>query len=235
VSVASDGAQANRSAWEPAISADGRFVAFRSSATNLVPGDTNDMGDVFLHDRATGETTRVSVASDATQGDSGSGTPAISADGRFVAFHSSAATLVSDDTNLGLDVFVHDRVTGETTRVSVSSDGQQADEAAWVPSISADGRHISFQSRARTLVGDTDAGSTSDVFVHDRITRRTRLASVTSDGVQANGDSSTSSAAMSAVGDRITFSSGATNLWPSDPGWPPSLATAVFLHTPAAA
>ena len=158
VSVASSGVQGNGRSCCPSISADGRFVAFASEASNLVPGDTNGAWDVFVYDRQTGEITRVSVASDGAQGNGDSGGPAISADGRFVAFYSSASNLVPGDTNGVEDVFVHDRLTGQTTRVSVASDGAQGNDLSWQPSISADGRFVAFASRASNLVpGDTMA------------------------------------------------------------------------------
>jgi archaellum component FlaF (FlaF/FlaG flagellin family) len=129
-----------------------------------VPGDTNGTWDVFVHDRVTGQTTRVSVASDGTQGNGHSGSPSISADGRYVAFSSSASNLVPGDTNGRGDVFVHDRLTGQTTRVSVASDGTQGNGDSWWPSISADGRYVAFASEASNLVpGDTNG--TWDVFV----------------------------------------------------------------------
>ena len=111
VSVASDGSQANERSYWPAITTDGRYVAFTSRASNLVPEDTNNADDVFVHDRQTGITHRVSVDSSGNQGNSSSGLwgPAISGDGRYVAFGSSATNLVSDDTNGYEDVFVHDR------------------------------------------------------------------------------------------------------------------------------
>src|SRR5439155_1595412 len=126
VSVASDGTRGSGSL--PSISANGRLVAFESFASNLVSGDTNNSDDVFVHDRLTGATERVSVASDATQGNGGSGGASISADGRFVAFRSNASNLSSGDTDGGEDVFVHDRMTGVTERVSVASDGTQHGE-----------------------------------------------------------------------------------------------------------
>jgi len=125
VSVASDGAQGNDYSYSPSISADGRYVAFDSSASNLVSGDTNGARDVFVHDRQGGGTTRVSVTSDGAQGGTGSWNPSISADGRYVAFYSGASNLVSGDTNGTDDVFVHDGQTGQTTRISVASDGSQ--------------------------------------------------------------------------------------------------------------
>ena len=127
----------------PSISADGRFVAFESLASNLVPGDTNGVGDVFVHDRQTGTTERVSVSSAGTQGNGDSAVPSISADGRFVAFVSVASNLVPGDTNGRLDVFVHDRQTGTTERVSVSSAGTQGNGASG----------ISLDQRRRPLRG----------------------------------------------------------------------------------
>ena len=157
VSVASDGTQSNNSSYNPSISANGRYVAFESEATNLVRGDTNNFRDIFVHDRQTGQTTRVSVASDGTQANGHSYDPSISADGRYVAFASLANNLVSGDTNDQQDIFVHDRQTGQTTRVSVASDGTQASGHSFNPSISADGRYVAFVSSASNLVGgDTE-------------------------------------------------------------------------------
>src|SRR5437867_6951292 len=176
VSVASDGTQGNSPSRIPAISADGRVVAFVSSAWNLVPADTNGAYsgdyDVFVYDRQTGTTERVSVASDGTQGNSSSYSPALSADGRFVAVASYATNLVPGDTNAAPDVFVHDRQTGTTERVSVASDVTQGNNGSENPSLSADGRFVAFQSWATNLVpGDTNAAP--DVFVHDRQTGTT--------------------------------------------------------------
>src|SRR5436189_117254 len=123
VSVASGGTEGDDASLGSALSADGRFVAFDSDATNLVAGDTNGATDVFVHDRQTGTTERVSVASDGTQANNVSSYPALSADGRFVAFQSDATNLVVGDTNGKTDVFVHDRQTGTTARASVASGG----------------------------------------------------------------------------------------------------------------
>jgi archaellum component FlaF (FlaF/FlaG flagellin family) len=166
-SVDSSGIQGNRNSGNPSISADGRYVAFDSAATNLVPGDTNGLVDVFVHDRQTGRTTRVSVDSKEIQGNNASWEPSISADGRYVAFDSAATNLVPGDTNYVVDVFVHDRQTGQTTRVSVDSNGIQANqESVGLVGISADGRYVAFDSYATNLVpGDTN--DLVDVFVHD--------------------------------------------------------------------
>ena len=134
-------------------------------------GDTNGASDVFVHDRQTGETRRVSVASDGTQGNSQSNEPSPSADGRYVAFSSVSSTLVADDTNGTYDVFVHDRQTGETQRVSVSSNGAQGKLESHQPSLSAGRSNVAFIVVATTLVAGDTTG-TRDVFVHDRQDRR---------------------------------------------------------------
>jgi Tol biopolymer transport system component len=165
-SVGVDGAEGNGSSFGSSISADGRYVAFASSAATLVPGDTNGAEDVFVHDRSTGHTTRVSLSSLGVQGDRDSYDPAISADGRYVAFASFATTLVPGDANRELDVFLHDRDSGATTLVSVASDGAQGDGPSLAPSISGDGRRVAFESDAANLVAG-DANRTEDVFVRD--------------------------------------------------------------------
>ncbi|MCC6178287.1 MAG: PD40 domain-containing protein [Chloroflexi bacterium] len=168
VSVASSGSQANNMSDAPALSADGRYVAFMSFATNLVAGDTNGMADVFVRDRQTGTTERVSVASSGSQANNMSDAPALSADGRFVAFTSSASNLVPGDTHGMADIFVRDRQTGTTERVSVASSSSQANNMSADPTLSADGRFVAFKSWASNLVpGDTN--DTNDVFVRDRL------------------------------------------------------------------
>ena len=146
-------------------------MAFASLANNLVSGDTNDQQDIFVHDRQTGQTTRVSVASGGAQANDFSSNPSISADGRYVAFVSSASNLVGGDTEppilpsttslpnnpassyLGVNnVFVHDRWTGATTLVSVAIDGSESSGHSEEVSISADGRYVAFRSWASNLV-----------------------------------------------------------------------------------
>jgi Tol biopolymer transport system component len=165
MSVDSGGAQGNASCTSPSISGDGRYVAFDSLASNLVPFDTNGVRDVFVHDRQTGTTERVSVDSAGVQGTAGSFVPSISSDGRYVAFFSFAIDLVPSDTNATSDVFVHDRQTGTTERVSRSSAGSQANGYSAEPSISSDGRYVAFESDASNLV-PSDTNSVDDVFVH---------------------------------------------------------------------
>src|SRR5439155_1747545 len=161
VSVASDGSQANGESDSAAMSADGRFVAFRSAASNLVKGDTNGLPDIFVYEVATGKTERVTVSTGGAQSNGDGRNPAISADGsqaqgaslsasvsdggRFVAFSSNAANLVPGDTDKHRDVFVRDLAPGGTvTLVSASSSGAASDGDSGGPSISADGRFVAF-------------------------------------------------------------------------------------------
>jgi Tol biopolymer transport system component len=166
VSVRSDGTEADQASAAPSISADGRYVAFVSDATNLVANDTNGSTDVFVHDRQTGTTTRVSVDSAGVEGNGISNFPSISSDGRYVALESDADNLVADDNNGSADVFVHDLQTGTATRVSVDSAGVEGNGNSNAPSISADGRSVAFESDADNLVaGDTNTAP--DIFVDD--------------------------------------------------------------------
>jgi len=213
VSVASDGTQANSDSWDPSISADGRWVTYGSWASNLVASDSNEQPDVFVWDRVSGATQRVSVASDGTQAYSGSYDPAISADGRWVTYLSYASNLVAGDTNGDYDVFVWDRVSGVTERVSVGSDGTQANSKSWNPAISADGRWVTYYSYASNLVaGDTNGDY--DVFVWDRVSGVTQRVSMASDGAQANYGSY--APAVSADGRWVTYESDAPNLVAGD-------------------
>jgi Tol biopolymer transport system component len=231
VSVASDGTQASSGSSRPSISADGRYVAFASDASNLVSGDTNGQKDIFVFDRHTGQTTRVSMASDGTQANSISDWPSISADGRYVAFSSFASNLVLGDTNGRGDIFVHDRLTGETTRVSVASDGTQANGTSSWPSISADGRYVAFGSDA-TSFGNTDFRT--DIFVHDRQTKETARVSVASDGSTGIGYSdfgtvvtgSSYTPSISADGRYVAFVADAINFTPGDTNKKPD----IFVH-----
>ena len=215
VSVASDGTEGNDNSYHPAISADGRYIAFYSLASNLVISDTNGTGDIFVHDRQTGQTTRVSVASDGSEGNSPSYSSAltISADGRYVAFQSFSSNLVSGDTNLAIDIFVHDQQTGQTTRVSVASDGSEGNGSSHYPDISADGRYVTFQSEASNLVSG-DSNGIEDIFVHDRQTGQTTRSSIASDGTEGNGTSYYPD--ISADGRYVTFNSEASNLVSED-------------------
>jgi len=260
VSVSSNGAQA-KAASDPNggsaamdLSADGRYVLFRSDAPNLVPGDTNRKSDAYIHDRGTGKTRRIPPAGlgvtagvlsadgryavlDAggnvyrydlwhrrllrltTGANSWSDGGSVSADGRYVAFTSNASNLVHGDTNKLPDVFVRDVRTGRTTRVSVTSAGNQGvgkrySNGSNAPTISSDGRYVAFHSDMRNLVpGDTN--DVADIFVHDLATGRTQRVSVSSTGRQANAES-LGAASFSADGRYVAFSSLATNLVADD-------------------
>lgn len=214
VSVATEGTQANAPSYNPSISADGRYVAFYSLANNLVDGDTNGATDIFVRDRQTGQTSRVSVASDSTPGNNLSFNPSISGNGRHVAFTSSANNLVLGDNNGYQDVFVHNRQLGLTRLVSVSSGGAaQGNNVSYYPSISANGQYVAFDSDASNLVtGDTNG--VRDIFFHDQGNTMTYRVSVSTGGTQANGASYNPS--ISADGRYVAFESDATNLVDGD-------------------
>ena len=216
VSVGSAGEEGNNSSssWNCSVSADGRFVAFESHASNFVPGDTNNALDVFVRDRLAGVTERVSVSSAGLQGDAVSNHPILSADGRFTAFF-TVSNLVPEDANGMGDVFVRDRQTGTTERVSVSSTGEEANGDSAPGAISSDGRFVAFWSYATNLVsGDTNGAD--DIFVHDRQTGATERVSVNSSGEQGNVGSANPWCAISADGRFVAFGSDATNLVPGD-------------------
>lgn len=209
ISVATGGAQADDASYKPSMSPDARFIAFESLASNLVPEDSNGVRDVFVHDRQTATTQRVSVASDGTQGDEESRFPSLSPDGRYIAFQSDATNLVPTDANGSDDVFLHDRQTGTTERVSVAPDGTEGNDDSRVPSIAADGRTVAFWSAASNLVpGDTAIGA--DVFVRDGQTGLIERVSVGPAGVEGNDWSY--GAVITPDGRRIAFESAASNL-----------------------
>jgi Tol biopolymer transport system component len=171
----------------PAISANGRYVAFISEA-HLVSGDAGRHRDVYVRDRKRHTTRLISVSSTGHSGNDDSGTAAVSADGRYVAFGSFATNLVPGDTNGVVDVFVRDRKLHVTSRVSVSSTGIQGDFHSGEPAISRDGRYVAFDSLATSLVpGDTN--DRTDVFVRDRTLNATRRVSVNTAGDQGDEDS----------------------------------------------
>lgn len=195
----------------PAISADGRFVAFDSTATNLIAGG-NLPFNIFVHDRLTDTTEIVSVSSRGRQGEGLSSSPDVSADGRFVAFDSDAANLARGDRNGTTDVFWHDRATGETILVSLGADGQQGMSSNHAPAISADGRFIVFHANSALVPEDTN--DTTDVYLRDVQAGTTTLVSVALDGAAGNGTSFIQD--ISANGQIVAFVSSATNLIPDD-------------------
>ncbi len=171
------GVSGNSWSGAPAMSADGSAIAFVSQASDLVSGDTNAVTDVFVRRLSPASTIRVSVAGDGTEanGPSHNCLPSLSADGRYVAFGSSASNLVAGDTNAVSDIFVHDLQTGATTRVSPMPDGTQASRGCSCPSISADGRYVAFDTALNPLT------STTRVYLHDRTSGRTVVLPVPAD------------------------------------------------------
>lgn len=194
----------------PDISGDGRFLVFVSADDSIVDGDTNGANDVFVRDTVSGTTKRVSVASDGTQGNGGSYQPRISANGRYVVFASSASNLVSGDTNGEGDVFVHDRETHKTVRVSLTSRGRQSNGDSAQPDISDDGKRVVFTSTATNLTGRDRNGTSYDVYLRDLRARTTKRLDVSASGRQANQEAS--EARISGDGSTVAFISGATNL-----------------------
>jgi Tol biopolymer transport system component len=172
VSVATGGGQANDlsySAWSPGtVSPDGRYVAFLSGASNLVPGDTNGIWDIFIRDRERGTTERMSVSSSGAQATSMSFGGVVSRDGRYVSFMSAAPELVPGDLNGLQDVFVRDRVAGTTVRATVSSRGVQSNGDTWEPSLmTADGSRVFFNNTGTNLVDLASPPGQSKVFMHE--------------------------------------------------------------------
>ena len=224
VSVNSAGVQGDGHSSMPSISADGRYVVFQSVATNLVAIDSNSATDIFLRDRSTTTTKRLSVNSSEQQAVGGGSEEAqISADGSRVVFRSVANNLAPGDTNGVFDIFVRDITAGTTTRVSVSSGGAEANGASKEPTISADGTRVAFVSSATNLVaGDTNAKD--DIFVHDLETGETRRVSVTSAGAEASGASEKPS--ISGTGQFIAFRSIANDLVTGDT----NIAQDIFRH-----
>ncbi len=201
----------NGSSYQPAITPDGRYVGFASLASNLVPGDTNGKGDVFVNDREGSVTLRrVSVSSTGAQAKGTSSKPAISPDGRYVAFVSTANNLVAGDTNGQADLFLRDIWGGKTTRINVSTSGAQANAAVQdTPVFAGYGRYVAFSSAATNLVnGDTNAAT--DIFVRDFVAKTTSRVSVTTAGKQANGPSFYPT--ISGDGARVAFVTRAANI-----------------------
>jgi len=210
-SVSSAGVQGDLNSTLPCISADGRYVAFQSDASTLVAGDTNGLTDIFVRDRYAGTLRRVNVTAGGAQANGTSSFPAISADGRFVAFRSAASNLLfgfgTGPTTL--EIYVVDLSSGAVSRASEGPFGLAGNHASHTPSISADGRYVAFSSEATNLVAN-DTNDKHDIFVRDRELGVTVRVSVTSTGGQANGDSFDPS--ISGNGRRVAFKSNALNL-----------------------
>lgn len=202
----------NNASDHPGISGNGAFVAFRSSASDLVSADTNNLDDIFVRQMSTNQTFRVSVDSVGTQSLGGdSFNPTLSETGQFVAFVSEATNLVAGDGNLVRDVFVHDRTLGTTTRVSVATSTAEGNAQSYTSFISGNGNFVVFASEATNLDGvSPDTNIYADIFVHDRALAETTRVSLSFFGTESDGHSYTPS--ISREGRYITFASEATNL-----------------------
>jgi hypothetical protein len=201
------------SASNPSISADGRYVSFESDSSLLEVGDTNGKRDIFIHDRVTGSTWRASIATNGAQGNGDSMNSWISGDGRYVVFQSSATNLAPNDNNGTDDIFVRDRQAGTTILVSIDSLGIQGNRWSGSPTISEDGRTVTFYSLSNNLIAH-DGNRLADVFAHDLVSGVTRRISVAADCTESDGYSAWPTPMM---GGRWTaFVSFASNLVPGD-------------------
>lgn len=218
VSVGLHGAQpngeSNGGSGHVGISDDGRFVAFFSTASNLIAGDRNDQQDAFVFDRITKTTTRVSLGMNGQEANNESRDSVdISGDGRFVVFASYASNLIPNDTNNTSDIFVYDLKKCKTIRISVSNDERQANNSSGLPAITKDGRFVGFASSASNLVQE-DTNEAQDFFVRDRQNRVTRRVSVANSGQQT--DMYSYSGDISDNGRIVIFSSDSSNLVKGD-------------------
>ncbi|MET7477362.1 hypothetical protein ABZT17_23755 [Streptomyces sp. NPDC005648] len=198
--------------YDPAISANGRYVAYSTAAADAAPGDTNGRDDVIVHDRVTGRNELVQYRTDGTLGDSASFLTSFGANGRYVAFTTAAQLDPAHEWTHGTNVYVRDRARGTTEQVSIPTRFVYK-SGSWGPSTSADARYVAFSSNVDSLVaGDTN--KTTDVFVFDRKLKTTRRLSTAADGGQADGASQ--GVSLSADGRRAAFVSSADNLVPGD-------------------
>lgn len=216
VATSNTGGQANAQSSGGTVSWDGRLVVFESAASNLVPGDTNGVSDIFFKDTANGLITRISTDPSGNQLNGRSWAPKMNPDGSFVVFQSAASNLAAGDTNGVEDIYVLNVATKTATRASVSSSGVQANGVSELPTISTNGRFVAYRSAANNLVpGDTNG--VTDVFVFDTSSRTTQRVSTNSSGLQANGQSGvTYGAWISGRGNHVVFESDATNLVSGD-------------------
>jgi len=204
---------ANLPSANATISEDGRYIAFHSAASNLVPNDTNNKQDIFLFDRDTKEIKRISISSDGEQANNYSLRPSISGDGRYIAFMSYASNLVENDHNHQLDVYVHDQQNKTTDLVSLSIDGVAGNTKSMNPIISSNGHYVAFESFSNNLI-EEDINENPDIFVRNILKGETEVVSLSSRGQQANHGSSNPS--ISADGRYVLFQSPARNLVPID-------------------
>jgi len=214
-SVATDGTLGDQRASYPAVSPNGQYIVYESDATNLVTGDTNNATDIFVRDRTAGTTDRASLSTSGTQVSDASFDPSVSSNGRYVAFWSGSPDFVSSDTNGSSDVFLRDRTSGTTTRVSVANDGSESNDSSFFPRISASGRYIIFESYASNLT-TTSSNNKLQVYRRDTVDGTTKIVSTSSAGVSGDSDVQQSTVALTDDGDIIIFVSDASNLVSGD-------------------
>ncbi|MFG0247925.1 MAG: SdrD B-like domain-containing protein, partial [Phycisphaeraceae bacterium JB051] len=212
--IALDDTQKNRGYNDPSISADGRYVTFWSTKSNLVADDTNEIPDVFVHDRQTGQTRLVSLSNEGVQANNAGYDPVISPDGRYVAFYSSANNLVTDDTGYTADIFVYDLQSDQIKRITVNAQGDQANRSSYSPTFSADGRYVAFHTQATNLLYGQSTQSSAGIVVYDQLTGDYTYASQSNDGQQANDYAY--DPAISADGSIIVYHTTASNLVDGD-------------------
>jgi len=212
VSLGQGGKQGNDQSYGCRLTDDGKTVVFSSFASNLVPGDTNDIVDVFVRNLVTGAVSRVSVTSTGGQADNSSALDDMTADGRYVVVQSWADNLIAGDTNAALDVYVYDRTARTVERASVSSDGGQASDGGEFATISADGHRVAFQTFSPLASADTN--NVQDIYVRDLAQHTTYFVSRGDSGQVGDGDSVV--ATLDQHGNLVTFSSYADNLVPGD-------------------
>ena len=218
ISIATDGTQGDVNsgglgAGEGHVTSDGRYVVYGSFATTLVPNDLNIKDDIFVRDRLNGTTERVSIATDGAEGNDHSMYGSISEDGRYVVYYSTADTLVLDDNNEVADIFLRDRQTGETERISGGTGDLEANGVSRFPDVSSDGRYVVYQSFASNLV-PSDENESFDIFRYDRQTGETQRISLPPSGGEAHG--ATTAAKVNSDGSVVVFQSVADDLAPSD-------------------
>ncbi|HEY6094691.1 MAG TPA: cadherin-like domain-containing protein [Gallionellaceae bacterium] len=206
VSVSTNTTEGNQASWMGAVSSEGGYIAFHTSASNLISGGSSS-GNILLHDRVTNETSLVSVDLNGLPALQGGQQPAVSSDGRYVAFSSFDSNLIAADSNASPDIFVRDRQLGTTTRVSIATGGAQANGGSFAPAISADGRYVTFFSLASNLVPTDLNGANGDIFVHDRESGETNLVSIGLGGTQIGGGAFDSGPSISYDGRYVAFMS----------------------------
>jgi Tol biopolymer transport system component len=214
VSVRTNGDEGNGDSFDPSISADGRVVAFQSTATNLAARCDNGNSHIYAHNRVTGETTCVSLNNEGKQSNGNNALARVSGDGRFVAFQADSTNGPTRCSDGSTQIFVRDLVEERTTCASVDNNGNHGNNGSVQPSISSNGRFVAFSSGATNLTGNRCMGGNMQVFVRDRTEEKTKCASLGPKKVAGNGDSSSPS--ISANGSLVTFESDANNLVKKD-------------------